>query len=120
MYSVVRIPGSVVAADPDIRALLVAAMREVVALANKRGVDIDESAVDRVLSLLDNAPPNWKPSMLVDLERGRRLEVESIQGTVARLGEEMGVPTPVTSFLYAALKLHAGGTEVYFPPLPMC
>ena len=49
--------------------------------------------------------------MLIDLEQGRRLEVETVQGTVARLGEEMEVATPVNSFLYAALKLHADGAS---------
>ena len=111
VYSVVRVPGSVVAADPDTRALLVASMREVMELANKQGINLDESVVGKFLSLLDNAPPDWKPSMLVDLEQGRRLEVEAVQGTVIRLGEELGVPTPVNSFLYAALKLHADGAS---------
>ena len=109
VYSVVRVPGSVVVADPDIRALLVASMREVLALANEQGVDLDESVVDKFLSLLDNAPPDWKPSMLVDLEQGRRLELESLQGTIVRMGEKLGVSVPVNRFLYAALKLHADG-----------
>ena len=80
-------------------------------LANKQGINLDESVVEKFLSLLDNAPPDWKPSMLVDLEQGRRLEVEAVQGTVTRLGEELGVPTPVNGFLYAALTLHADGAS---------
>ncbi len=111
VYSVVRVPGSAVAADPDTRALLVDSMREVVALAHKQGIDLGESVVDKFLSILDNVPPDWKPSMLVDLEQGRKLEVEAVQGTVTRLGEELGVPTPVNGFLYAALKLHADGAS---------
>ena len=48
--------------------------------------------------------------MLLDLEQGRKLEVEALNGTAARLGEELGIPTPVNRFIYAVLKPHANGT----------
>ncbi len=41
---------------------------------------------------------------LVDLERGRRLELEGLSGAVVRLGRQTGVPTPVHATVYAALK----------------
>ena len=31
--------------------------------------------------------------MLQDLERGRRLELPWLSGTIARLGQELGIPT---------------------------
>lgn len=37
-----------------------------------------------------------KASMLQDLEHGRRCEVDGIDGVVARVGREVGVPTPAT------------------------
>ena len=107
--SVVRLPGRKVLGDPDTRALMVAAMGEVEDLAHRQGIDLDRDLIDKLLSVFDDLPPQYKPSMLIDLEQGRRLEVEAVQGTVARLGEKMGVPTPVNSFLYAALKPHADG-----------
>jgi 2-dehydropantoate 2-reductase len=48
--------------------------------------------------------------MLLDLERGRRMELEVFQGAAVRMGRELGVPTPVNDFIYAALKLHAQGS----------
>jgi 2-dehydropantoate 2-reductase len=50
-----------------------------------------------------------KPSMLIDLERGNRLELEWMSGTLTRIGQEVDVPTPVHSTRHAALKLHANG-----------
>jgi 2-dehydropantoate 2-reductase len=50
-----------------------------------------------------------KPSMAVDLERGNRLELPWLGGKVVALGKELGIPTPVFSVMYAALKLYANG-----------
>jgi 2-dehydropantoate 2-reductase len=47
--------------------------------------------------------------MQMDLEQGRRLELEWLSGAVARFGDELGVPTPTHHFIYAALKLEADG-----------
>jgi len=54
-------------------------------------------------------PPENKSSMLIDVEAGRRLELDWLSGAVARIGDELGVPTPIHHFIYAALKLYAGG-----------
>ncbi len=43
--------------------------------------------------------------MLVDVERGNPLEVETFSGTVIRLGSEFNIPTPVHRCIYAILKV---------------
>ena len=40
-----------------------------------------------------------------DVARGRRTEIDSFNGYVARRGAELGVPTPVNHTLYALIKL---------------
>ena len=40
-----------------------------------------------------------------DIARGRSTEIDSLNGYVARRGEELGVPTPVNRTLYALVKL---------------
>ena len=54
--------------------------------------------------VLRGAYPQTRPSLLVDLEAGRRLELEAMSGTVVRYGQEAGVPTPVHGVIYASLK----------------
>ena len=44
---------------------------------------------------------------LYDLEAGKGIEVASISGVVHRLGEELGVPTPVHTVAYRALMPYA-------------
>jgi len=50
--------------------------------------------------------------MYYDLNDGRRLELEALNGTVVRLGREYGVATPINFAIYAALKPYMNGTPV--------
>ncbi|HXY25978.1 MAG TPA: 2-dehydropantoate 2-reductase [Candidatus Acidoferrum sp.] len=43
-----------------------------------------------------------------DLNRGKRTEIDSLNGYVSRRGAELGVPTPVNQALYALTKLAEG------------
>jgi len=43
-----------------------------------------------------------------DLNRGKRTEVDSLNGYISRRGAELGVPTPVNHALYALVKLAEG------------
>jgi 2-dehydropantoate 2-reductase len=43
-----------------------------------------------------------------DLNRGKRTEIDSLNGYVSRRGAELGVPTPVNQALYALVKLAEG------------
>ncbi|HYF79958.1 MAG TPA: ketopantoate reductase C-terminal domain-containing protein, partial [Symbiobacteriaceae bacterium] len=40
-----------------------------------------------------------RSSMLQDVERGRRTEVDAINGAVAERGRDLGVPTPINETL---------------------
>ncbi|MBM3779655.1 MAG: 2-dehydropantoate 2-reductase [Acidimicrobiia bacterium] len=91
---------------PETRALLEAAMREVVAVAEACGVPLTGADVDKSLADTGRQVP-IRTSMLEDRARGRETEHEALVGVVVRLGREAGVPTPVTATLYALLK--AGG-----------
>lgn len=45
-----------------------------------------------------------KASMLQDLEKGKRCEVDGIDGVVAKVGRQVGIPTPVTDQVIAIIK----------------
>jgi 2-dehydropantoate 2-reductase len=104
-----RQPIGAVLRDSDTRELFVRVMEEAVAVARAKGVALDPDIVERQVALADSVDPGNKPSMLVDLERGNRLELEWLNGAVARIGRQVGVDTPVNHFIYAALKLLANG-----------
>jgi 2-dehydropantoate 2-reductase len=91
-------------ADPDTRGLLQNLLREVVAVAMAKGVKLTADFADDRLRFAETVPPGMKASMLHDLERGNRLELDWLCGKTVALGRELGVPTPVSETVYAALK----------------
>lgn len=107
--SLTRSPAGPMRTEPESRALYISCLREAEALARKKGIDVEEGVAEKFAAFVDNLPPETKPSMLLDLERGRPLELEALQGAVVRMGAELGVPVPVNEFIYAALRLHANG-----------
>jgi 2-dehydropantoate 2-reductase len=103
-----RQPIGPVLATPETRQLYVDALSEVRAVAQAEGVVLPPDIVERTLHLTESFAPGTKPSLLVDLEAGRRLELEAMSGTVVRYGRNAGVPTPVHRVVVAALKPHEG------------
>ena len=107
-----RQPIGIVRADPDMRALFVDCVRECAAVGRGSGVPLDLALEERLMGLLETNPAEGKSSLLVDLERGRPLELDGLSGAVHRLGGKYHVATPVTSAIYAALKpFRAGDTK---------
>lgn len=88
---------------PETRALLKAAMNEVVDLANARGVSLPRESVERTLPFVDRLPEDATASMQRDLLEGRASELEAQTGAIVRLAKAAGVPTPANAFLYAVL-----------------
>jgi 2-dehydropantoate 2-reductase len=56
--------------------------------------------------------PGVYGSMYHDLAAGRRLEVQALNGTVVRLGHELGIDTPLNFVIAAALQLFVAGTPL--------
>lgn len=105
MTALLRAPGGLILDCPETTALYREAMQEIVTLGRSLGVDLEEELVERYMQLTETFR-SLKSSLLVDLEQGRRLEIDALQGTVVRLGREKGIPTPVNRFIYACLKAH--------------
>jgi 2-dehydropantoate 2-reductase len=86
------------------------AVSEAIAVAKAMGVKLTITDPKKIwLKAAENLPPGFKASMLQDIEKGSRTEIDSINGSVVRLGERYGVPTPVNRALVAGIK----GIEQY-------
>jgi 2-dehydropantoate 2-reductase len=108
-----RMPLGPILQDPDTRAFFHNLMQEVVAVGRAKGIPVPPDFADDRLEFGLSSPPTFKASMLHDLERGKRLEVDWLAGKVVELGRSLGVPTPCNEAVYAVLKLHrAGGAAV--------
>jgi 2-dehydropantoate 2-reductase len=101
--AVVRVPIDTFRLLAETRALLVAAMRETMAVAKARGVELAPDVLERTLAFVDALPPATTSSMQRDVMAGRPSELEAQCGAVVRLGREARVPTPVNDFLHAVL-----------------
>lgn len=81
--------------------------RKVVNVARAAGInsiDLPDSAIDQTITMTHEVykedptgaivPNPYRPSMLVDLDAGRPMEVEAIVGGVVRKERDLGVSTP--------------------------
>jgi 2-dehydropantoate 2-reductase len=89
--------------DPDLRAIMDGVIEESFEVAIRKGVPLPwKSAAEyRELFYGQLVPDTFahRSSMLQDLERGRRTEIQAINGQVCRYGVEVGVPTPYNELL---------------------
>jgi 2-dehydropantoate 2-reductase len=105
-----RLPIGPVYTDPEGRAAFLAAVAETAAVARASGVAIPADLTSRIETYVAGIPPTTRSSLLIDLSQGKRIEVESLTGSVVRRGRETGVPTPMMQALYAVLRPHASGS----------
>ena len=103
-----RLPGRILIEEPAVQDLAFTAIREIIALAEAKGVPLPPDALQSRMDMLNNFA-NARPSMLVDLDAGKRIELEGLQGAVVRMAAELGVPTPVHQVAYAALEPYLNG-----------
>lgn len=87
----------------ETRTILVEALKEAAAVGNARGVSLPRDAVKDALETVDELPEDGTASMQRDIVEGRPSELEDQSGAVVRLGREVGVASPVHSFIYATL-----------------
>jgi 2-dehydropantoate 2-reductase len=90
--------------DPDIFSLVEVVVAEAVAVMEAAGVPpLTDDHLRYVRRVMEATRPNYS-SMLQDIRRGRRTEIDAINGAVVRLGEELGVPTPVNRWITALVR----------------
>jgi len=83
----------------------VEAVSEGIAVAKAMGVELTITDPKEIwLKAAENLSPEFKASMLQDIEKGSRTEIDFINGSVVRLGEKHGIPTPVNRILVAGIK----------------
>jgi 2-dehydropantoate 2-reductase len=107
-----RLPIGPVWNDGFTKAHFLAACREIEALARAEGVPVAADVVERIVPYIDRIPGTMRSSLLIDLQAGKRIEVEALQGAVVRRAAKLGIPVPIIATLYAVLKLHAAGGAV--------
>lgn len=109
LTALTRLPLGAVLACPETRTLFRQTMEETQAVGQATGVPVPGDHAGKMMKFFEGSDPAIRGSLYYDLAAGRRLEIETLNGTVVRLGQERDVPTPANFAIYAALKPHAGG-----------
>ncbi|HYB95119.1 MAG TPA: 2-dehydropantoate 2-reductase [Vicinamibacterales bacterium] len=89
---------------PHVREMFYAASREIASIAKAEGVTISADRFQTLEEYMSKLPASTRSSLLIDLEQGKRIEVEALQGAAVRRAAKHGLPVPIMSTLYALLK----------------
>lgn len=81
------------------------AMREVAAIAQKKGINIGEKEIELQEKTVMSLPAPNKPSTLQDLEACKHTEIDMFAGTVIKMGGELGIPTPICEMFYHGIRV---------------
>jgi 2-dehydropantoate 2-reductase len=94
---------------PHVQDTFYEACREVERVAHAEGVKVSTGTIARIQGYMKELPPSTRSSLLIDMQQGKRIEVEALQGSVVRRGKNVGIATPIHAALYAVLKAHEHG-----------
>jgi len=97
-----------IADNPHIRRLIKEMITEAFCVAKAAGMDLGMDSPDEYLEILWNQklPPtrDHRSSMLQDIIRGKRTEIDYINGKVVELGARHGIETPYNSAVVMMVK----------------
>ena len=97
-----------IVAIPELREVVLRALDETAAVARACGVALGDSEkraiFDRQTSVRAGGTGASKSSMAADIAHRRRTEIDTINGSVSRLGREKGVATPTIDTMIGIVK----------------
>lgn len=111
-------PYGVMAALPAVQELQQALLREAVAVAQAEGHVMDHEERLAAVQRVAQSMPQQRSSTAQDLARGRRSEIDHLNGEVLRAGARHGIATPANQALFALVKLHEAMQAVTPAPWP--
>jgi 2-dehydropantoate 2-reductase len=89
----------------EARILFEKAMREVIAVANAEGIDLNEGDIESVYKIMNGLNPSGYTSMCQDVLAGRKTEVEMFSLALMELAKKHNISVPVNETLYLQLKV---------------
>lgn len=106
-----RLPIGRLWADAGTRASFLSAAREMRALADAEGVKLASDAIEQLEIYIGSLQPETRSSLLIDLQQGKKIEVEGLLGYAVQLSEKHNLATPILRALYSVLKPWANGPK---------
>ena len=101
----IRVTAERLPETPEMQTLMKSLLAEVAAVAAAKGITLDfEERWEAITGLLGRLAPNTKGSMLQDVEKSRKTEIDVINGAVVAGGRETGVSTPANEAMVGLVK----------------
>jgi 2-dehydropantoate 2-reductase len=94
-----------IGAHPQALGVLKDAVREVIAVAQAAGVRLPDGDLVEAACSISRSMAGATSSTAQDIARGKRTEIDHLNGYVVRRGEEVGMATPVNRTLHALVRL---------------
>ena len=102
--AVANAPAAVLRSDPKWRGQILTAMQEIYEVAHARGVKLQPDSIANVMAAVDGLPEDATSSMQRDIIAGKPSELDSQNGAVLRMAQEIGVDVPTHAFIYQTLR----------------
>lgn len=87
----------------EIKNIMIKTSEEIVTIAKAKGVKFPDDIIEKQFQIIESQPYNTTASLQRDMMEGKPSELESQNGTIVRMGIELGIPTPVNDFIYYCL-----------------
>jgi len=85
---------------PEARLLFEKSMREVIAVGNAEGIDLNEEDIKSIFKTINSLNPEGYTSMCQDVLKGRKTELEMFSLALMELAKKHNIPVPVNELLY--------------------
>jgi 2-dehydropantoate 2-reductase len=95
--------------DPVARTEFEAIVHECESVARAGGVPLPTNFFEQRMRYASRIDPTAMSSMSRDFARGRRIELDTFNGAIVRMGADIGIRVPANRAVYDALAAKAGG-----------
>lgn len=91
---------------PEAKIAFVDVLKESQHIANAAGMGITDEDVEQIAQMLNQESfVNFKASTLQDLEKGKPVEIDSLQGTIVRVAQKHELKAPLNNLIYSLIRL---------------
>ena len=114
LSAIYRLPNGMLPKNPDIVRDMMKLVAEGVAVAQKVGIPLNYGEMWATVLNACRSTANNRSSMLSDVEAGRMTEIQAINGSIVRLGEQYGIETPThIQMVRQVVAIHGKGKEKF-------
>ncbi len=89
--------------DAELRERFESIVRECETVARAKGAPLSKDFVSERMGYADRIDPGAMSSMSRDLMRGKRIELETFNGAIVRMGAELGIAVPANAAVYEGI-----------------